>query len=437
MFCWWCWWRYRRQHHHPFQPSFSGPTGSADNVWLVAYASQTGVAEKLALQTAQQLQQADVLVQVLPLNKITLAQLQNCSRVLFVVSTYGEGEAPDNGNRFLSHLDNAALNHLHYAVLALGDKTYARFCAFGHQIHHHLQALGAQLLFDPVEVDRSDDSALRHWQYFLGQMTGHHYFADWSKPGYEQWRLLERTHVNPGSQGAPVFVLKLQPPTALTADTWEAGDIAEIGPCNDAALPHREYSIASTPASGTLDLLVRQVRTETGQLGLGSGWLTQGAVVGSDLLLRVRTNSRFHAPAVEVPMILIGNGTGIAGLRAHLLAREQRGAGKNWLLFGERNAACDLFFKDDIERWQETGLITHLDLAFSREQAEGRPRYVQDLLPPAADQLRHWVAQGAAIFVCGSLQGMAAGVDHELATILGREQLEALADARRYCRDVY
>lgn len=443
IFCWWCWWRYQRQQQNRFALLNQALNGRGDNVWLVAYASQTGTAEKLAQQTAQQLEQAnialqsDIAVRVVPLNKVTTAQLRTCSRALFIVSTYGEGEAPDNGNRFLHRLDKSALDHLHYAVLALGDKTYSRFCAFGQQLHHRLQAQGAHLLFDLIEVDRGDDSALRHWQYFLGQLTGHSYFADWNKPSYEQWRLLERSHINSGSQGAPVYVLRLQPAAESTSAAWEAGDIAEIGPHNDPALPHREYSIASIPATGTLDLLVRQVRDESGKPGLGSGWLTQDAQVGSNILLRVRSNSRFHAPAAEVPMILIGNGTGIAGLRAHLFAREKIGAGPNWLFFGERNAACDLFFKADIRRWQASGVITHLDLAFSRDPTLTSARYVQDLLPPVADKLRQWVAQGAAIFVCGSLQGMAEGVDHELASILGREQLEALADARRYCRDVY
>ena len=74
---------------------------------------------------------------------------------------------------------------------------------------------------------------------------------------------------------------------------------------------------------------------------------------------------------------------------------------------------------------------------FSRDAAPEAPRYVQDILPVQQERLREWIKDGAAIYVCGSLQGMAHGVDMALAQILGREQLDSLAESRRYCRDVY
>lgn len=84
------------------------------------------------------------------------------------------------------------------------------------------------------------------------------------------------------------------------------------------------------------------------------------------------------------------------------------GAGPNWLLFGERNAAHDLLYGDELQAWQQGGVLQRLDLAFSRD-AGGRV-YVQDRLRQAGEELRQWVVgQGAAIYVCGSLQGMAQG----------------------------
>lgn len=434
-FCYWCWFRYQRQHASKFVTIASEKT----SVWLIAYASQTGRAEKIAEQTAQQLQQGDVAVSLLPLNKVNPAELANYQQVLFIVSTYGEGEAPDNGGGFIRRIHELDLSTLKYAVLALGDTDYAHFCAFGHELNHTLHARGAQSSCDLIEVDKCDDGALRHWQYYLGQLSGYTEFADWSRPGYEKWQLCERRCLNPGSVGAPVYFLRLKPAQSGVEPTqWIAGDIAEIGPHNDPDLPHREYSIASTPAQGTLDLLVRQVRKDSGELGVGSGWLTQVAAEGSEICLRIRSNTRFHPPGDHLPMILIGNGTGIAGLRAHLLARIERGAGQNWLLFGERNLTQDFHFRDELTQWRNTGVLQRLDVVFSREQQSfSSPRYVQDLLPLAEEELRLWVARGAAIYVCGSLQGMAQGVDEALEAILGREKLEFMAENQRYCRDVY
>jgi sulfite reductase (NADPH) flavoprotein alpha-component len=132
---------------------------------------------------------------------------------------------------------------------------------------------------------------------------------------------------------------------------------------------------------------------------------------------------------------LIGNGSGMAGLRGHLKARALAGQGRNWLLFGERNAAHDYHYRAELDGWQRDGMLEKLDMVFSRDQPERR--YVQERLAEQAEAVRAWVAQGAAIYICGSLEGMAAGVDAALATILGRAALDDLAAASRYRRDVY
>src|SRR5690606_17698752 len=140
-------------------------------------------------------------------------------------------------------------------------------------------------------------------------------------------------------------------------------------------------------------------------------------------------------PAHEAPLILIGNGTGIAGLRAHLRARIEAGARRNWLLFGERNLAHDFHFGDELRQWQREGWLERLDTVFSRD---GGPfHYVQDALAAHAGELRDWVEQGATILVCGSLHGMAPAVDAVIAQALGNDAHETLRIAGRYRRDVY
>jgi sulfite reductase (NADPH) flavoprotein alpha-component len=172
-----------------------------------------------------------------------------------------------------------------------------------------------------------------------------------------------------------------------------------------------------------------------GRLGLGSGWLTEHQPQGGQVLARVRRNSGFHLPDDDRPLILIGNGTGLAGLRALLRARSLAGQQRNWLLFGERNRAQDFFCGVELQAALATGDLQHLDLVFSRDQAE--KRYVQDLLREQAERLRAWLAEGAAIYVCGSLQGMAGGVDTALRELLGDEAVQGLVEDGRYRRDVY
>jgi sulfite reductase (NADPH) flavoprotein alpha-component len=461
-----------------------------DTLWVV-HASQTGFATELATLSLTSLEHAGASVRLADLGRLTADHLVKARRVLFVVSTTGEGDPPDPAITFVNRVmtQSLPLASLQYAVLALGDRQYDQFCAFGHRLDDWLRRQGARPLFDLVEVDNADQSALRHWQHHLGQLCGSPDLPDWSAPLYETWTLVERVESNPGSVGGPAFRIALAPP-AGTPMAWLPGDIAEIGPCHAAttvaaflgdaglpadatvvhdgitqrlgdvlarsrlpspesvrgesaqriaeglvALPHREYSIASLPAEGGLHLLVRLMKRSDGTCGLGSGWLGVHAPVGGSVALRVRSNPNFHPPLASTPLILVGNGTGIAGLRAHLKARIEAGARRNWLLFGERQSARDLHYRQELEHWEAAGFLSRVDLAFSRDGAERR--YVQHLLTAQAALLREWVREGAAIYVCGSLAGMAPGVDAALREALGDATVEALLAEGRYRRDVY
>ncbi|HVJ36320.1 MAG TPA: sulfite reductase subunit alpha [Stenotrophomonas sp.] len=464
-------------------PRVAATTGSPPT--LVAWASQTGFASELAERSVAALHAAGVAAHVLPLSAVDAETLQAAERVLFVVSTTGEGDPPDNALAFLRHAQPqlAALPRLRYGLLALGDRSYDDFCAFGRQLDEWLASRGAHALFDRVEVDNADPGALRHWQYLIGQLGDGAAQADWERPQYQSWRLQSRQHSNPGCDAGAAFRISLQPARADWLH-WQAGDIAEIGPRHSAAavadflhthaldgernvrgrtlrewiaashwpgaladddldawldrlqpLPHREYSIATVPAEGRLDLLVRRHIGPDGTPGLGSGWLCDHAGLGTDIALRIRANPGFHPPAPNRPLILIGNGTGIAGLRAHLAARAEAGLSRNWLLFGERYAAHDNHFGADLQRWQAQGLLERIDAVYSRDN--GPHRYVQDALAHAADAVREWVDAGAAIYVCGSLRGMAPAVDEVLEHILGGEVRDHLRTEGRYRRDVY
>ena len=411
---------------------------AGDAPWLVAYASQTGNAELLARQTSETLRVAGIANHLCDFDEIDAATLQSSERILFLASTYGEGDAPDAAARFAQRLmtrNDLALGQLHYAVLALGDSAYASFCGFGRALDAWLAARGAQPLFPRVEVDRSAPPAIAAWRRQLSHLAGTSDAPDWDAPAFGEWRLAERRHMNPGSAGAPIYHLELEPALGAALPGWQSGDRVQIAAPADPERP-REYSIGSIPADGRVHLLVRLHSHGDGSHGLASGWLTQEADEGATVRLRLREHRRFRLEAnAERPLILVGNGSGIAGLRGHLKARAAVGQSRNWLLFGERDPAHDAFYAGELEAWQREGMLPRLDFAWSRGP-QGK-EYVQDVLLRHADTVRSWVADGAAIYVCGSLEGMAAGVDQALTQILGSERMSELARTGRYRRDVY
>ncbi|EWS79031.1 sulfite reductase subunit alpha [Xylella taiwanensis] len=452
---------------------------------LFAWASQTGFAKTLAERSAAALQQAGCNVQTLPLEWLDNKTLHKATCVLFVISTTGEGDPPDHAQPFVHVLATSLpLPQLRYGLIALGDRRYKTFCAFGRRLDHWLTDQGAEALFERIEVDNGDPQALRKWQQ---QLTNH--IGDvpivWRPQTSATWRLQARQHCNPDSPGGAVYRLRLVPDDGHLP-FWQAGDIAEVIPCHPpcrvqtwleqhtldgdvlvdgrplrdwlatSQLPEtvpthlwpatlvagltplsaRAYSIASIPEEGHIALLLRYQSGPNGTPGLGSTWLCKHAPLEGKIALRIRTNPSFHGPPADHSLILIGNGTGIAGLRAHLRARIEAGARANWLLFGERSAIHDHHYAEDIHAWQRDGWLTRVDLAFSRN---GKPHrcYVQHLLETAADMLRTWVANGASLYICGSLHGMAQEVDATIERILGPDLRQHLQQQGRYRRDVY
>jgi sulfite reductase (NADPH) flavoprotein alpha-component len=428
------WRRVRSRRAALDRASALAPAGAADAL-LVAFASQTGQAEELAWMTASSLSEAGVPARVALLGDLEPEQLRAAGRVLIIASTTGEGDGPDAMSWFArKHMTAPAnLAGLSYALLALGDRTYADFCGFGRALDIWLRRSGATPLFDRIEVDNGDAGAIRHWQHQLGVVTGHAIQADWTPPAYDRWRLVERTHLNPGSPGGEAWLLALEP--VDHSPDWVAGDIAEIGLPGDPSPGSREYSVASLPADGRAEFIVRLMTRPDGSPGLASGWLTHVLSVGDAVDMRIRANRSFHGPAPETPLILIGNGSGLAGLRAHWRSRAGAAHGGTWLMFGERTSAHDAFLDEELQAARAAGVLTRIDRAFSRDP--GDARYVQALIGQNAAELVAWVDRGATILVCGSLEGMSQGVHEALEAALGADDLLSLTEAGRYRRDVY
>lgn len=217
----------------------------------------------------------------------------------------------------------------------------------------------------------------------------------------------------------------------------------------------RLYSIASSSKeyADQVHLTVAAVRYERVfggkkkmRKGVSSTFLADRAE-GVDIPLFIQPNKNFRVPANgNLPMIMVGPGTGVAPFRGFLQERRARGdSGKNWLFFGEQHAATDFYYRDEIEAMQKGGLLTHLSLAFSRDQKE--KIYVQDRMREKGAQLWEWLEEGGYFFVCGDANRMAKDVDNALRDIIQTHgkfdeaetanYMRKLSMDKRYVRDVY
>ena len=212
-------------------------------------------------------------------------------------------------------------------------------------------------------------------------------------------------------------------------------------------LQPRLYSISSSPKAHPQEVHLTVAAVRYGKRkGVSSTFLADRAA-DSTVPVFVQPSKHFRAPADgDVPMIMIGPGTGVAPFRAFLQERRARGdQGKNWLFFGEQHAASDFYYRDELQGMQRDGLLTELSLAFSRDQAQ--KIYVQDRLREQGAELWRWLQEGAQLYICGDAGCMARDVDQALRRIAqdhgglctegAADYWRQLSEQKRYLRDVY
>lgn len=214
----------------------------------------------------------------------------------------------------------------------------------------------------------------------------------------------------------------------------------------------RLYSISSSPKAhpNQVHLTVGAVRYEFNGLprkGVCSTFLAERALAHGTAGVFVHSNKAFRPPTnPDAPMIMVGPGTGIAPFRAFLEERAATNApGKNWLFFGDQKAATDFLYREELQSLRASGVLTRLDLAFSRDQPE--KIYVQNKMLDNAAELFAWLEQGAYFYVCGDASRMAKDVDAALHQVIERAgnrtpeeaaaYVQSLKTAKRYQRDVY
>jgi sulfite reductase (NADPH) flavoprotein alpha-component len=217
-------------------------------------------------------------------------------------------------------------------------------------------------------------------------------------------------------------------------------------------LQPRLYSIASSPKAHPREvhLTVSAVRWDSNdrtRTGIGSCYLADFAKPGDVIPVFMQKSHGFAPPADDdAPAVMVGPGTGVAPFRAFLQEREARKAkGRNWLFFGEQKRETDFLYEDQIVDWQRRGVLSRLELAFSRDQAD--KIYVQHRMQENAAELWQWLEEGAHFYVCGDAKRMAKDVEDTLLSIAvarggksdgaAKTWLAGLAKSGRYQRDVY
>ncbi|MBY6017905.1 assimilatory sulfite reductase (NADPH) flavoprotein subunit [Halomonas denitrificans] len=217
-------------------------------------------------------------------------------------------------------------------------------------------------------------------------------------------------------------------------------------------LTPRLYSIASSQAEVEEEVhltvaLVSDQRDGEERLGTVSGALARRLEAGAEVRVYVEPNNNFRLPADDTtPVIMIGPGTGVAPFRAFMQERDARGAeGDNWLFFGNPTFTDDFLYQVEWQGYVKSGLLTRIDLAFSRDQQH--KIYVQDRIREQGAELYAWLQRGAHLYLCGDAQRMAKDVEAALLAVIAEQgqlsddaaadYLEQLRAAKRYQKDVY
>ncbi|TWK28103.1 Sulfite reductase [NADPH] flavoprotein alpha-component [Bacillus licheniformis] len=217
-------------------------------------------------------------------------------------------------------------------------------------------------------------------------------------------------------------------------------------------MPPRLYSIASSFAANPdeVHLTIGAVRYNThgrDRKGVCSVLCAERLQPGDTLPVFIQPNKNFKLPEnPEAPVIMVGPGTGVAPFRSFMQEREETGApGKSWMFFGDQHFVTDFLYQTEWQKWLSDGVLTKMDVAFSRDTEE--KVYVQHRMLEHSKELFEWLEEGAAFYVCGDKNNMAKDVQNALLEIIekeggkSREEAEAylaeMKKQKRYQRDVY
>lgn len=311
-------------------------------------------------------------------------------------------------------------------------------------------------LIDLMGFDHDEQVELDDDTYKLSEVLLHYReITVLTRPFLEKWAALSQSEslqqlledknaVNEWLQGRDLIDLQQQYPLNSVDANEFVGLLRK--------LPPRLYSIASSQAAveDEVHLTVATVRYsahERERSGVASTWLADRLGEEETVPVYIDGNKNFKLPQDDnAPIIMVGPGTGVAPFRSFMQEREEREAsGENWLFFGDQHFLTDFLYQVEWLGWRDSGLLTRLDVAFSRDQED--KIYVQHRLRERAADIWQWLQDGAYLYVCGDAVSMAPDVNEALLDIISEQgkmsrdeandYLRDLSKDKRYQRDVY
>jgi sulfite reductase (NADPH) flavoprotein alpha-component len=381
------------------------------------YATETGNAKKIAINFSNKLKKHKIKVKLKAVQKYDPKNISKERYLIFITSTHGDGEFPDNAKEFINYLDRNKpnLNNINYAIIGLGDSNYPLFCKAAIDLEKKFSDFGATNWHKIANFDLDFENHIENYYQNLEKSL----FDNEKKNFIGQ--IQENIILNDIGSNKEVHHIEI-----LTDAKYQSGDSIAIKIANNAP---RLYSIASS-IDGEIHLTVKKI---TG--GLCSPFLSK--LKSQDKLeFYIVPNNNFRLPKEDIDIIIVGAGTGIAPFRSFLQERDKNAAsGKNWLFFGDQYAKSDFLYQAELQDYLDSSILSRLDVAFSRDQEE--KIYVQDRIRENAKDIKKWLESGAYFYICGDKKKMAKDVRQVLIEILGNEFLDKLENEGRYLKDIY
>ncbi|MCX7986181.1 MAG: flavodoxin domain-containing protein [Bacteroidales bacterium] len=546
------------------------PVSTVVETYTVLFATQSGNSRKVAKMLETKANENHVPVKVIDMADYPPHQIKKEKNLIIICSTQGEGDPPLAAEEFYAYINSnkpGKLDHLQYAVLALGDKSYVNFCKTGKDIDERLNALGAKRIIQRADCDVNFKPTAEKWINDLLNVLierGNQSTSSRSstvvtrqpqtepknvdvftreKPG--KLKVSELIHLNGKGSEKDTIHLELtdesqqiayQPGDSLgiffknssllvdeilnylKIDSKEMiiyqnvqmpirecleskgeitllnreflGKLADITHQNELKkiiddnsklssyiygrdildvlqefkikikaqqladilypIQPRLYSIASSPLyqEGEVHLTIGRLQysfNARNKTGMCSGYVAENFNIGDVVDAFVHENEAFRLPSDNSPLIMIGQGTGIAPFRAFMQEIEARGTGnKTWLFFGNPHFTTDFLYQTEWQQWYKKKLLTRIDLAWSRDQAE--KVYVQHRIQQKAFEVFDWIDNGAHIYLCGG-KNMGKDVINTLLNIIqqvkninndqAQEYFKNIKRQHRYHEDLY
>nr|XP_061810414.1 sulfite reductase [NADPH] flavoprotein alpha-component-like [Nerophis lumbriciformis] len=377
--------------------------------------------------------------------QLEIQNLKKEKNLLIITSTYGDGEPPDNAEALYEYLMGDSVESLagvKFSVLALGDTDRE----------------WAERAYELVTCDVEFDEAFEQWKKGVMQAFGGsssvavettpETFEGYGKKNPFPSPVLKNYNLNAEGSERETYHLELS--LEGSELEYEAGDALGVVPMNPESavdelisnLPFKPTEEVPLPGGGEASLreaLITSYDIRNLTKRFVETWQAKN-------IRRMAVSVGEYARHGDLPVIMVGPGTGIAPFRAFIEERAATEAkGKNWLFFGNPHRASDYLYEDELEAYHEKGTLDRLDLAFSRDQEH--KVYVQDLMLKSGAELWKWLEMGAHFYVCGDASRMAKDVDaalHQIAQEHGKlseedatAHFKEMKKQKKYGRDVY